>query len=81
MVIICDILYNDFDTIIANFLETRDNKIDQIQSILQSKEVENLSKRLTRTIEDLVIAFRDNKHKATNSYKKCFYCHKFNYFG
>ena len=44
IVIALDSLHKDFDTTTANLLETDNMTIDQIQSILQSKEAKNLSK-------------------------------------
>lgn len=85
IVIAFDSLYKDFDSTITSLLETEDKTIDQIQSILHSKEVKNLSKRATKNIGDLLIAFRDrdrgifSKRKA-NSNGKCYNCYKLRYF-
>lgn len=46
-------LHKDFDTTTASLLETENKPIDQIQSILQSKEVKNLSKQVIGFVEDL----------------------------
>lgn len=47
IVIALDSLHEDFDTTTASLLEAGDKTIDQIQSILQSKEAKNISKRAT----------------------------------
>lgn len=44
IVIVLDTLHDNFDTITASLLETRDKTIDQIQSILQLKKAKNISK-------------------------------------
>ncbi len=44
IVIILDTLYDDFETTITSLLESGDKIINQIQSILQSKEAKNISK-------------------------------------
>lgn len=44
IVITLDFLYEDFNITTVSLLETRDKIIHQIQSILQSKEIKNLSK-------------------------------------
>lgn len=63
----------------TSFLEIGNKIIDEIQSILQSKKVKNISKHITGGIKDLAIVFKDNtnlfKRKA-NSHKECFNCHK-----
>ncbi len=82
IVIVLDSLHEDFDTTIASLLETSGKTIDKIQSILQSKEVKNLSKQATGDTGDLTMAFRDKgpKRKA-NSDDECYNCHKFGHFG
>ncbi len=82
IVIALDSLHSDFDTTTASLLETGDKTIDQIQSILQSKEAKNLSKRATGDTSDLAMAFRDKgpKRKA-NSDDECYNCHKLGHFG
>ena len=84
IVIALDSLHQDFDTTTASLLETGDKTIDEIQSILQSKEAKNLSKRATGNTGELAMAFRDKgapgKRKATNEYE-CYNCHKFGHFG
>ncbi len=83
IVIALDSLHKDFDTTTASLLETGDKTIDQIQSILQSKEAKNLSKRATRETDDLAMAFRDKrglKRKANND-DECYNCHKLGHFG
>lgn len=59
IVIALDSLHEDFDTTTASLLETGDKIIDQIQSILQSKEAKNPSKRATGVTGDFAMAFRD----------------------
>ena len=46
----------------TNLLETSDKMIDQIQSILQSKEAKNINKKTTRAIKDLAIVFRSSNN-------------------
>ena len=84
IVIALDSLHEDFDTTTASLLETGDKTIDQIQSILQSKEAKNISKRATgEGVGNLAMAFRNNnapKRKA-NSHEECYNCHKLGHFG
>lgn len=75
-----DSLHEDFDTTTASLLEAGDKTIDQIQSILQSKEAKNISKRTTGAVGDLAMAFRDGKRKA-NSDDEYYNCHKLGHFG
>lgn len=82
MVIAVDLLYNNFDTITASLLKTRDKLINKIQSILQSKKVKNISKCITERTEELAMAFKNNnnpKQKAFN-HKKYFNSHKLKHF-
>lgn len=60
IVIALNSLNDNFDTITTSLLESRDKTIDQIQSILQLREVKNISKHVTEVTKDLAIAFRDN---------------------
>lgn len=62
IVIALDILHDDFDTTIASLLETGNKIIDQIQSILQSKKVKNISKQTTRVVENLAISYKQNNN-------------------
>lgn len=84
IVIALDFLHKDLDTTTTSLLETGDEMIDQIQSILQSKEARNISKRATgEGIDNLAMAFRNNnapKRKA-NSHKEYYNCHKLGHFG
>ena len=84
IVIALDSLHEDFNTTTASLLETGDKTINQIQSILQSKEAKNISKQATgKGIGNLAIAFRNNnapKRKA-NSHEECYNCHKLGHFG
>ena len=82
IVIALDSLHEDFDTTTASLLETGDKTIDEIQSILQSKEAKNLSKRATGDTGDLAMTFRDKGPKRkVNSDDECYNCHKFGHFG
>ncbi len=77
-----DYLHEDFDTTTASLLETGDKMIDEIQSILQSKEAKNLSKQATGDTGDLAMAFRDKgPKKKANSNDEYYNCHKFGRFG
>ena len=44
IVVVLDMLYNNFYTIIASLLETRNKMINEIQCILQSKKAQNINK-------------------------------------
>ena len=86
IVIALDTLYDDFKTTTTSLLETGNKTIDQIQSILQSKEAKNISKRITRAIEDLAIVFRSSnnynsgpKRKASSD-EECFNCHRLGHY-
>ena len=81
IVIAFDLLYKDFDNTITSLLEMGDKIIDQIQSILKSKETKNLSKGVARATNDLVMTFRDKDiPKKANSDNECYNYHKFNHF-
>lgn len=80
IVVAFDTLHEDFDTTAASLMETGDKTIDEIQSILQSKEAKNISKRATGGTSELAMAFRDNKRKAA-SHEECFNCHELGHFG
>lgn len=84
IVIALNFLSKDFDTTIASLLKTGDKTIDQIQNILQSKEVKNLSKRGTGAIGDLAILFCNhdwNRKRKVNTNNKYYNCHKLGHFG
>ena len=83
IVIALDTLYNNFNTTTASLLESGDKTIDQIQSILQSKEAKNISKRAIGVTGDLAMAFRDSNGPKKKAHKdeECFNCHKLGYFG
>ena len=83
IVIALDTLHDNFNTTTASLLESGDKTIDQIQSILQSKEAKNISKRATKVTRDLAMAFRDSNGPKKKAYrdKKCFNCHKLGHFG
>lgn len=77
-----NLLYKNFNITTTSLLKTGDKTIDQIQSILQSKEAKNLSKRAIGDIGNLAMASKDKgrpKRKA-NSNNECYNCHKFGYF-
>ena len=81
IVIALDTLYEGFDMTTASLLEMVNKTIDEIQSILQSKEAKNISKRATGGTGELAMAFRDkNKRKAAN-HEECYNCHKLGHFG
>ncbi len=75
IVIALDTLYDNFDRTTACLLESGDKTIDQINSILQSKEAKNISKRTTGAVRDLAMAFLDRKIKA-NSDEEWYNCHQ-----
>ena len=83
IVIALDTLHDDFDTTTASLLESGDKTIDQIQSILQSKEAKNISKRATGVTGDLAMAFRDSNGPKKKAYRdeEYFNCHKLGHFG
>lgn len=73
IVIALDSLHKNFDTITVSLLEIGDKTIDQIQSILQSKEAKNISKQATgKGISNHAMAFRNNNalKKKANSYEE-----------
>lgn len=57
-----DSLYDNFDMTNSSLLEANDKIIDQIQSILQSKETKNISKQVTEGTGDLAMVFRDSSN-------------------
>ena len=81
IVIALDTLHDDFDTMMASLLETSNKTINKIQSILQSKEAKNISKRATGGTGELAMAFRDNNKKKVASHEECYNCHKLGHFG
>lgn len=83
IVISFDILYNNFDSTTANLLEAGDKSIDQIQSILQSKEVKNISKQATGIVTNAAISFKNNQRtkKKANSNEKCYNYYRLGHFG
>lgn len=84
IVIALDSLHDDFNTTTASLFDTGDKTIDQIQSILHSKDAKNISKRKKGAVGDLAMSFRNNnrsqKKKATNG-DKYFNCHNLVHFG
>ncbi len=83
IVIFLDTLHDNFDSIFTNLLEVKNKSINEIQSILQSKETKNISKQATGVVANVVILFRNNQgmKKKANSNEKCYNCHKFGHFG
>ena len=83
IVIALDTLHDDFDTVTTSLLKSRNKTIDQIQSILQSKEAKNISKRTTKVTSNLAIAFRDSNSPKKKAYrdKEYFNYHKLGHFG
>lgn len=82
IMIVLDSLYKNFNTTIASFLEIEDKMIEQIESILQSENANNISKQAIRGgASNLVMTFRNKgpKIKANNN-DKCYSCHKLIYF-
>ena len=61
IVIALNTIHNDFDSIIANFLEVGDKSIDQIQIILQSKKAKNISKQSTGVVTKMAMLFKNNQ--------------------
>ena len=73
-----------FDTTTASLLEAGNKTIDQIQSILESKEAKNISKQVNGGIGDLVMTFKDNNNtpkRKANSYEECYNFLNLRYFG
>lgn len=86
IVIALNSLHKDFDTTTASLIETDDKMIDEIQSILQSKEAKNISKQVIGNKGDLAMVFRDGDSstapkKMIHSYKECYNCHKLEHLG
>lgn len=87
IVIALDTLHDDFETTTTSLLESGDKTIDQIQSILQSREAKNISKRTTGAVGDLAMSLRNNNNyyqngtkRKANSDEECFNCHKFGHY-
>lgn len=83
IVIALDTLHDNFDSITASLLEAKDKSIDQIQSILQSREAKNISKQSTGVVADAAMSFRDNQgtKKKAKSNEECYNCHRLGHFG
>lgn len=82
IVIALDSLHKDLNMTIASLLETGDKTIDQIQSILQSKDAKNLSKRAIGDTRDLTMAVRNKRpRRNARNNNKCYNCHKLRQFG
>lgn len=56
IVIILHILYNNFEITIASMLKTRDKTIEEIQSIIQSKQTKYKAKQSIYQLKDKAIA-------------------------
>ncbi len=77
-----DTLHNDFDTTTANMLETGDKSIDEILTIIQSKEAKFKSKRATGNIDDAAMAFCAPPPKRNATYDDlCYNYHQKGHFG
>lgn len=78
IVIVFYSLHKDFDTTIISLLKIDDKTINQIESILQSKNAKNISKQATKeAANNLAMTFRDKRpKKKVNSNNKCYNCHK-----
>ncbi len=82
IVIALDTWHNDFDTTIASMLETGDKSIDEIFTIIQSKETKFKNKQSTGNIGDTSMAFRAPPHKRKATYDDlCYNCHQKRHFG
>lgn len=60
IVIVLDILPNNFDLTSTSLLKVGDKSIDQIRSILQLRETKNISKRFIRVVTNTAISFKNN---------------------
>lgn len=79
-------LHQDFDIITANLLKMGNKSINEIQSILQLKEVKNLKKQANGDNGDLAMVFIDkdrgiSSKRKINSNNECYDCYKLGYFG
>lgn len=85
IVIVLDILNDNFDTITVSLLKTKNKIINQIQRILQSKEAKNINKQIIRIVEDLAMSYKENNNwslkKKAHLDKKCFNYHKLEHYG
>lgn len=82
IVIALDSLYNDFKITTINLLKTGNKIIDQIQNMLPSQNIINISKHIVRIVVDLAMAFRDNIPKIkVNSNEQYFNIYKLSHFG
>lgn len=82
IVIALDILYNDFDTTIASMLETGNKSINEIFTIIQSKEAKFKNKQAIKNIVDAVLTFCVFPPKKKATYDNlCYNCHQKGYFG
>lgn len=82
IVIALNMLYNDFNTTTASMLETRNKSIDEIFTIIQSKEAKYKSKRATENIDDAALAFHAPSPKRKVPYNNlCYNCHQKEHFG
>lgn len=84
ILIVLDLLHKDFDTNMASLLKANNKTIDQIKSILQSRDTKNISRRATEdSISNLTMAFKDKNlpKRKINREDKCYNCYKLDYFG
>ena len=85
ILIALDTLHDNFDTTTASLLETGDKIINQIQSILQSKQVKNISKQTTGVVRDLAMSYKQNNNyslkKKAHPNEKCFNYHELGHYG
>lgn len=76
IVIALDILYNDFDTTTASMLKMENKSINEIFTIIQSKEVKLKNKQVMRNIGDAVLTFCVFPPKKKETYDNlCYNCH------
>lgn len=73
IVIALDTLHDYFDTTIASMLETGNKSIDEIFTIIQSKEAKLKSKRAIGNKGDAAMAFRAPPPKRKATYDDLFY--------
>lgn len=82
IIIALDSLQNNFDITTASLLETGDKSTNEIQSILSSKEVKNISKHTIKGTKKLTMVFKNNNglKQKVFSCKDCFNYYELGYF-
>lgn len=82
IVIILNLLYNNFETTTNNMLKSGNKTIDKIQQILASAKAKFISKWATRVTKDLAMLSQRmiGKRKATSN-NRYFNCNKLKHFG